>query len=72
MGANLSVRSCRYMPPESYADFGEPRLSQFRAVGARSYCDISRRSSALASAVQRQRSSGPLRSLISFLSRFLG
>ena len=72
MGANLRVRSCRYMPPESYADFGEPKISQFRAVGARSYSDISRRISALAGAAQRQRSSGPLRSLISFLSRFLG
>jgi len=43
LGANLRVRSCRYMPPEDYADFGEQRLSRNGTVGARTYSDIMRR-----------------------------
>ena len=69
MGANLRVRSCRYMPPEDYEDFGEHRGGPASAVGARSYSNISRRFMKISGAALPTRSFGPVATLKSFFSR---
>ena len=69
MGVNLRVRSCRFMPPEDYSEYGSPRISQFAARGARSYSAVSRRFENASGVGHRNRGTGPMRSLRSFLSR---
>lgn len=69
MGFGLRVRSCRYMPPEDYEEFGEHSSPHISAVGARTYSDIARKYSRISGNAHRRYAAGPFSSLKSFLGR---
>ncbi len=73
MGFSSKIRSCRYMPPENYARFGETHISPYYGRGARSYFDFGHRgtiTSEITDSAEKAHHPGPLDCLKTLLSRF--